>query len=315
MIIKTTKKSAGGRLDKFLTARLKNLSRAQIQKLIKQKLITINGAAVRPHCAIKPNCAISVAENFSDKEHSENEKKIENASDHKIKIIHETDDFLIINKPAGLAVHKARNRALADWLSEKYPAIKQIGGDPERPGIIHRLDKEASGLMVMAKTQAAFENLQKQFQDRAVKKQYTALVHGKIRKDNGVIVFPIRRAKSGYKMAAVPATVKGKAQENARCAETEFHVKQKFINYTLLKIRIKTGRTHQIRAHLAAYGHPIVGDNIYATAKSRAQNKKTGLSRIFLIADSLSFSDLRNRQINFNIKLDQELKNILETIK
>lgn len=317
MIIKTTKQSAGERLDKFLITRLSHLSRAKIQKLIKLQAIKINDTAVSNHCFLKPGDIISVNENFSacEKEELKTEKKSKTGAELKIKIIRETDEFLVINKPAGLAVHKSSDRALADWLIEKYPDIKQIGHDPERPGIAHRLDREASGLMVIAKTQAAFESLKTQFQNREIKKEYTALVHGKIAKDCDVINFPIKRAKTGYKMAAMPATEKGKPSKNGRSAETEFHVKQKFINYTLLKIKIKTGRTHQIRVHLAAYGHPIVGDNIYATAKTRTQNKKTGLNRIFLIADSLSFADLRNNQIGFKIGLSQELKNVLEIIK
>ncbi len=309
MTIKITQQSAGSRLDKFLMPRLPHLSRAKIQNLIKQQAITVNNAVIAPHCFLKTGDMINISENFSIGEKIEQEKKPEETFTDKIKIIRETHEFLIINKPAGLAVHKANGPTLVDWLVKKYPEIKQIGHDPERPGIVHRLDREASGLMVIAKTQAAFESLEKQFQNREIKKQYTALIHGKIAKDSDVINFPIKRARSGYKMAAIPATAEG-----GRSAETEFHVKQKFINYTLLKIKIKTGRTHQIRVHLAAYGHPIVGDNIYATAKTRTQNKKLGLSRVFLIADSLSFTGLQNNQISFKIGLPQELKNILKKI-
>ncbi|MFH1254982.1 MAG: RluA family pseudouridine synthase [bacterium] len=315
MTIKITKQSAGERLDKFLISRLPHLSRAQIQKLIKRQAITINGIAVSQHCFLKPGGIINIDENFSSGEKIEEEKKPEKNFANKIKIIHETDEFLTINKPAGLAVHKANGPTLADWLVKKYPEIKQVGHDPERPGIVHRLDREASGLMIIAKTQAAFESLEKQFQNREIKKEYTALVHGKIAKDRDVINFPIKRARSGYKMAAMPATAKGEPAKGGRSAETEFQIKQKFINYTLLKIKIKTGRTHQIRVHLSAYGHPIVGDNIYATAKTRTQNKKLGLNRVFLVADSLSFTGLQNNQISFKISLPQELKNILKIIK
>ncbi|MFA6306508.1 MAG: RluA family pseudouridine synthase [Patescibacteria group bacterium] len=316
MTIKITEKNYGERLDKFLTGsgHLK-LSRNQIQKLIEQGLISINSLTVSAHYLLRPNDIINVAKNlFLDKK-SIDKEKLAGLPDHKIKIIHETAEFLVINKPAGLAVHGLNNYTLADWLMEKYPKIKKIGDDPERPGIVHRLDKDVSGLMVIAKTQAAFNSLKKQFQNRTIKKQYTALVHGKIIKDSAIINFPIKRSREGYKMAALPATVKGEPTEAGRLAETEFMVLQRLINYTLLKIKIKTGRTHQIRVHLAAYGHPIVGDDTYSTAKTRAQNKKLNLGRIFLIADHLSFNDLKNKRQDYKINLTEELKNLLKIVK
>jgi len=316
MIIKITKADSGERLDKFLTnSNFLKLSRSQIQKLIEKKLININNLAASSHYALRPGDIINIAKNLqSDKKFIE-KKRFASLPNYKIKIIHETDEFLVINKPAGLAVHGTANYTLADWLMEKYPSIKQVGDDPERPGIVHRLDKDVSGLMVMAKTQAAFDNLKKQFQDRTIKKQYTALVYGKIKKDSAVINFPIKRSREGYKMAAMPAIDKGEPNEAGRLAETEFRVLQKLINYTLLKIKIKTGRTHQIRVHLAAYDHPIVGDDIYSTAKTRIQNKKLKLGRIFLIADRLSFADLTGAKQDYKIDLTDELKNILKTVK
>ncbi|MBU0722574.1 RluA family pseudouridine synthase [Patescibacteria group bacterium] len=324
MIIKITEQSAGVRLDKFLAnSNLLKLSRNQIQKLIEQGLININNLTVSSHYFLKPGDIINVAKNLSSNKKLIDKKKFTrldnkhlagfvSAPCHKIKIIHETDEFLVINKPAGLAIHGSANYTLADWLMEKYPGIIQVGEDSERPGIVHRLDKDVSGLMVIAKTQTTFNNLKKQFQNRTVKKQYTALVHGKIKKDSATINFPIKRARKGYKMAAMPATTRGEPTQAGRMAETEFQIKQRLINYTLLKIKIKTGRTHQIRVHLTAYDHPIVGDNIYSTVKTRMQNKKLGLSRIFLIADRLSFIDLKNKRQNYKINLPEELKNILK---
>jgi 23S rRNA pseudouridine1911/1915/1917 synthase len=316
MNIKITETNSGERLDKFLTnSKSLKLSRNQIQKLIEQGLIKINDLIISSHYSLKPGDIINIAKNLSSDKKLIDKKKFISAPNHKIKIIHETDEFLVINKPAGLAVHGLANYTLADWLTEKYPKIKKVGDDPERPGIVHRLDKDVSGLMVIAKTQAAFDNLKKQFQNRTIKKEYTALVHGKIQKDKAIINFPIKRAREGYKMAAMPATVKGEPTEAGRLAETEFTILQRLINYTLLKIKIKTGRTHQIRVHLAAYDHPIVGDNIYGTAKSRTQNKKLGLNRIFLIADHLAFTDLTKKRQNYKINLTEELKNILKQVK
>lgn len=313
MIIKITETNAGQRLDKFLTRQLKNLSRSQLQKLIKQQTITVNGLPVAPHYGLKTGDKINIKEKTFGQKKKAEIKKTEKSPN--IKIIDESDEFLVINKPAGLAVHGSSDYALADWLVEQYPKIKQVGDDPERPGIVHRLDKDVSGLMVIAKTQAAFDNLKKQFQNRTIIKQYTALVYGKIQKSNGLINFPIRRASDGYKMAALPLTVKGQVSTLGRRSETYFEVIKKFINYTLLKIIIKTGRTHQIRVHLSAYDHPLVGDNIYDTAKTRMQNKKLSLNRIFLIADHLVFTNLANKRQNYRISLTDELKNFLKIIK
>lgn len=313
MIIKITEASAGQRLDKFLTQYFKNLSRSQLQKLIKRQTITVNGLPVAPHYGLKVGDKINIKEKISGAEKKTEIKKTEKSPN--IKIIDESNEFLVINKPAGLAVHGSAGPTLIDWLVEAYPEIKQVGDDPERPGIVHRLDKNVSGLMVIAKTQKAFDNLKKQFQNRTIIKQYTALVYGKIQKPSGLINFPIRRASDGYKMAAIPLTIKGQTSSAGRPAETIFKVIKKFINGTLLKITIKTGRTHQIRVHLAAYGNPIVGDDTYATAKTRVQNKKLGLNRIFLIADHLAFTDLANKRQSYSLDLSDELKNFLKIIK
>lgn len=240
-------------------------------------------------------------------------------------IISDTPDYLVINKPAGLAVHAGGNLqepTLADWLIAKYPKIKNVGDDPIRPGLVHRLDKEVSGLMVVAKNAKSFENLKNQFKDREINKEYVALVHGKLHNDDGVINFPITRSKDGYKMAALPANTtelltrrhpKGRDQGNiagwfkSRTALTEFTVLKKFVNYTLLRVNIKTGRTHQIRVHFFAYGHPLVGDSLYCTPKTKAKNKKINLGRVFLVADHLSFRDLKGETRSFKIDLPPEL--------
>jgi len=241
------------------------------------------------------------------------------------KIISETADYLVIDKPAGLAVHGGGNLSgpkLVDWLLRQYPDIKRVGDDLTRPGLVHRLDKDVSGLMVIAKNQASFEDLKRQFKDRDVNKEYLALVHGRLSQDAGVIDFPITRAKSGYKMAALPAHTtdlltrprpRTRDQGNidswlkSRQALTEFTVLQRFVNYSLLRVRIKTGRTHQIRVHLFALGHPLAGDQLYRTKKSKAQNAKMSLGRVFLVADRLSFRDRQGQTRNFSLPLPAEL--------
>lgn len=242
------------------------------------------------------------------------------------KIIASTPEYLLIDKPAGLAVHAGGNLkepTLADWLIANYQKIKNVGDDPVRPGLVHRLDKEVSGLMVIAKTQASFDNLKNQFQERKVIKEYVALVYGRMTKDYGEINFPITRSQSGYKMAALPSGnenlffrrhPKNRDQGNisswlkSRAALTEFEVLKKFINYTLLRVAIKTGRTHQIRVHFFASGYPLVGDNLYCTKKTELKNKKLNLGRIFLVADHLSFRDLKGAVQDFRIDLPLELE-------
>src|SRR3989339_19326 len=200
-----------------------------------------------------------------------------------LNIVFENDEYLVVNKPAGLLTHGS--------------------------------DRLVSGLLVIAKTQASFENLKKQFKERTIKKYYTALVYGKLLKDEGEINFPIRRSTKGHKMAAVPETDRGKPSQGVRKAKTIFSTIQKFINYTLLRIRIKTGRTHQIRVHMAAYGHPIVGDPIYNTKMTRIKNKKLNLERIFLVATELMFKDLGGKEQNFKIDLPKELQDFMKVVK
>jgi 23S rRNA pseudouridine1911/1915/1917 synthase len=236
----------------------------------------------------------------------------------KFDIIHEEEDFLVINKPAGLLVHGAEHmeeKTLADELLLIYPDIAKVGEDPFRPGIVHRLDKQVSGLLLVAKTNKGFEALKEQFQKRTAKKTYIALVYGRVSKDEDTINFPIQRSAKGNKMAALPATVKGEGNEMGRRAISEFSIKQKFINYTLLEVKIKTGRTHQIRVHLSAYGHPLVGDDLYGTRKTKLKNKKLDLGRIFLVSTELEFTDLQNKTRIFKIEIPKELKDFLKKIK
>ncbi len=233
-----------------------------------------------------------------------------------LEIIKKTKDYLVVNKPSGLLIHAASNASgenLANLLLKDYPELKEVGDDSSRPGIVHRLDKNVSGVLVLARTQSMFNYLKKQFKSRQVKKTYQALVYGKLSKDYDTINFPIMRSTKGYKMAAKPRGTE--ITENIREAETNFQILKKFINYTLLNVKIKTGRTHQIRCHLAAYGHPIVGDDIYSTAKTRIKNKKLNLGRIFLCSTKLGFKDFKGEWQEFSIDLSSDLKNFLKKVK
>jgi len=312
----------GERADKFLAEVLPKehqieIARSQIQKLIKDDLIKLNEKSFNSSYRLKEGDIITVLKTVNkEKDMTHPLKKL----DLKIEdiIVKETDDYIVINKPAGIIVHDYEHimeQTLVDVLLEKYPEIRQIGEDPARPGIVHRIDREVSGLMVIARNQKSFDSLKEQFKDRSIQKYYKALVYGEVVKDHDEIRFPITRSKSRYKMAALPETVKGEKQDQGKIAISEFDVIERLINYTLVRVKIKTGRTHQIRVHMSAYGNPIVGDDVYTTNKLREKNKKKNLGRIFLIAFYLSFKDLNGERQEFEVELPPVLKDFLSTAK
>ena len=309
----------GLRLDKFLVAYLKDRSRSEIQKMIKFKIITVNDKSVAPHYFLKAGDKVKIVEREIKTDKKIKAPKIIKQKIPKLKIVKETDDYLVIDKPAGIMVHPSEEgqdeKTLVDVLLKDFPQIAKIGEDPMRPGIVHRLDKEVSGLMIIAKSQSFFDYIKEQFQERKVKKIYTALAHGQIEADSDLINFPIKRSGSGYKMSALPYTVKGEKNPEGKTAITEFEVLKRFINFTLLEVKIKTGRTHQIRAHLAAYGHPLVGDKLYGTPKTKTKDKKFDLDRIFLAATELSFFDLQDKKQEFKIKIPNNLNETLKKLK
>jgi 23S rRNA pseudouridine1911/1915/1917 synthase len=289
------------RLDKFLVEELTDLSRSQIQKLIKDGQVKINGKNELAHYLLKLEDKVTV--DLTQKDKPEPKAIIEP------KIIFQTKDYLVIEKPAGLIVHPAEGiegPTLVDWLVEKFPQIKKVGEDPKRPGIVHRLDKEVSGLMVIALTQIMFSYLKNQFQAHQIKKSYLALAYGLIPSDEGTIDFPLDRSDVSGKIVAKPQGNAGKE------SITHFVVLQKYSRYTLLKVTILTGRTHQIRVHLQAYGYPVVGDKLYANRKIKDNLK---LDRLFLHSSTLGFYDLENVWQEFQSDLPSELSNILNNLK
>ena len=222
-------------------------------------------------------------------------------------IIYEDENILVVNKPAGIEVAaevKTDEPTLVDWLISKYPGVTKVGPDPARPGIVHRLDKNASGLLLVAKTEAAFENFSKQFKERTIKKEYTVLVHGELTQEEGTIEFPIARAKSG-RFAALPL-----GSEAGRLAVTEYEVIKRFKNFTLLLAQIKTGRTHQIRVHFFALGYPVVGDKLYRPRKI----KEPLLPRLFLHASKIGFNDQDGAWREFQSDLPEELEDFLNNL-
>lgn len=229
-----------------------------------------------------------------------------------IPILYEDDDIIAVNKPAGLLTHKdAHNSSeptLVDWILKKYPDVKEVGDNPKlRPGIVHRLDKFTSGVIVIAKTNEAFNHLKKQFQSRQIKKTYLALVRGVVKNDKGVIEKPI-----GLKPGTVKRTVWTKKAKMVKEAKTEYKVKKRFAQATLLEVTPLTGRTHQIRVHLASIHHPIVGDYLYG--KRQDEDKKLNVNRLFLHAYSLELKTPSGKNLKITADPPEELTSILEQL-
>ncbi|MBA3733491.1 RluA family pseudouridine synthase [Patescibacteria group bacterium] len=237
-------------------------------------------------------------------------------------ILYEDKEVLVINKPAGLIVHgdgktkPARNatpastashtnagwhnvaggeKTLVDWVLAKYPKIKEVGEPGRsangeiiyRPGVVHRLDRETTGAMIIAKTQKSFENLKAQFKDHLIIKKYEAFVYGEIKKDNGSIDRPIGRSAKDFRMWSAQRGARGEMRE----AITNYKVISRGNGYSLLEVMPKTGRTHQIRVHFKAISYPLVGDSLYAPNRENS----LGLKRLALHSKSVTFTDLKGK--------------------
>ena len=223
-------------------------------------------------------------------------------------IIYEDKNLLVINKPFGLLTHPTPHRdepTLITWLLEAYPEIKNVGEDPTRPGIVHRLDKDTGGLMIIAKTQKSFEHLKNLFSSREIHKKYLALVWGNIKNDTGIIDKPIGLAR-GIAKRTTHTTKK------TREAITEYKVRTRYphANMTLIELSPKTGRTHQLRVHMASIGNPIVGDKLYGRKNAKLPFK---LQYQFLFAYSLEIPK-KSKPLHFEIKLPPELEMIIDNL-
>lgn len=293
------------RLDKYLQTKLA-ISRSQIKKIILSGQITVNQMSPTVHHWLKPGDIIIYEKKELDQNNpiaKKNNKII------KPRVIKQTDDYLIINKPHGLLVHptdKKETNTLADWLLEKFPDLIKVGDDPRRPGIVHRLDREVSGLMIIALNQKFFNIIKKQFQERTLTKEYIALAHGNIINDTGAIITPLERDNNTGLMKVLPAG-------DGLNAHTIYEVIKRYPNYTLIKVQIKTGRMHQIRAHLYSIGHSIVGDKLYQTKDLRKKKKVLDM-RIFLHASLLKFQDAQGEWQQYQSKLPKELEDFLASL-
>lgn len=303
---------AGERIDKYLSEK-ETAARNKIQNDIKKQIVLVNGDPIKANYKLKEDDLVEL------KEKTEEEQKETFKTDvPEPEYLDINDEYIIINKPAGLIVHggeQINEKTLVDFLLEKWPELSKVGEDPARPSIVHRLDKEVSGLMVVARTEKSFENLKEQFKNRDINKNYTALVYGAIGKDEDEIDFRIKRSTQGFKMAAIPTTEKGKKNMDGRYAVTKYKTIKHYINYTLLDVKIITGRTHQIRVHFSAYGHPIVGDNLYGRREQKLKNEKHRLGRIFLYANNLEFKNLDGEVVSRSIEMPKKLEEFMEKVK
>jgi 23S rRNA pseudouridine1911/1915/1917 synthase len=291
--------AAGGRLDRFLVVKLPELSRAAIQRLIKEGHVSVDGAPSKPNHIVRASEKITVVI----PEPRATEVKPEAIA---LDVLYEDDDLLVINKPAGLTVHPGAGN-LAHTLVNALlhhcgQSLSGIGGEL-RPGIVHRLDKDTSGCMVVAKNDAAHLALSRQFQRREVTKVYLALVAGVLKRDSGVIQASIARHRVHRKKMAVD-------EVRGRRAVTEYRVLEHFAEHTLVEATIHTGRTHQIRVHFAWLGHPLLGDATYGRKTHGVETP-----RQMLHAAQLSFAHPRTgRPMRFEAPLPTDIREALESI-
>lgn len=303
-----TGEQVGMRLDVFLQAQDTGRSRSQIQKLIKEGLVTVNEKKVSPHHFLKVGDMITLS---SRAERSEERDPDVHSTP---RVITETDEYIIIDKPAGMVVHPSEARlrrsgsegepfTLVDWLLECYPAMRTVGADPVRPGIVHRLDKDASGVMVVARTQESFESLVRQFKLRQIKKEYQILVHGQVTPREGVIDLPIGRSKQQYTRRAAHTS-------EGRPAVTRYAVLEQLKGVSLVRVVPETGRTHQIRVHFFAKGNPVVGDTVYISKKI----KKIAAPRLMLHAERLGFHNLSGEWQEYTVAPDEDFQKVIDAI-
>ena len=301
------------RLDRWLARHLPEHSRNIIQRWIKEGNVVVNDAPAHANQRLVPGDRIDLFV-------PESPRATELAPEEiPLSVLYEDQDIIVIDKPAGLVVHPAPGHAggtLVNAILHHVPDLAGIGGEV-RPGIVHRLDKDTSGTIVIAKNESALRNLQAQFKSRKVEKRYIALVAGKLGEDQGRIVAPLGRDPRNRKRQAV-ILGDSDGSRTARAAATEYKVLARYTvplhndlgrgNFTLVQAQPITGRTHQIRIHFAWLGHPLVGDPIYGLRRQRLNSP-----RLFLHAASLAFTLPSTGQwVEFNAPLPSELQDVLQ---
>ena len=244
------------RIDAYISEKEPNLSRTTVQRLISEKKVLVNGKEVKSSYKVESGDEIEI-------EIPEVKETKLKAQDIYVPVIYEDNDIIVVNKPKGMVVHPANGNPDGTLVNAVLAMCKEslsgIGGEI-RPGIVHRLDKDTSGLLIIAKNDEAHIKMSKQIQDRKVEKRYIALVRGNVPDDDATIDMPIARSKTNRQKMAV--------DKNGKEAVTHFKVLKRYGKYTLIEVKIDTGRTHQIRVHMSYIGYPIIGDEVYSNGKN-----------------------------------------------
>jgi len=291
------------RIDVFLTEKT-NFSRSKVQKIIKQGDVLVNDKVIK-----KTSFSLKQNDNILVNIKEDSSEILIPTDDIDLDIVFKNEDFLILNKPAYLSMHPtnfSQNNTLANYLIKYYP-LKDVGEDPLRPGIVHRLDKDTSGLLIVPLNNESFFIFKEKFQNKVIKKTYTALVSGKLKEKQGVLDIPITKSQQKFnrrKVAVYP-------DKFTKEAITEYEVLKEFKNESLLKVNLKTGRTHQIRVHFAAISNFIIGDKEYGSNKV---NKKYDLDRQFLHSSKIEFN-FKGKEYSFESQLPQDLEKVLNILK
>lgn len=300
---------AGERLDRFVGALAEVGSRARARHLIDRGLVEVDGVRRKPAFAIASGMSVSV-----DVPPEEPLSAVPQAIP--IDVLHADEDIVVVDKPAGMVVHPAagaREGTLVNALLHRFATLG--AGEPERPGIVHRLDRDTSGVMVVARTHRALEHLARQFRARTVEKVYWGLARGRVAKDEGLVTWSVGRHPTQRQRMSV-------ASRRGRTAATAFRVRERLPGATVLELRPKTGRTHQIRVHLAALGHPLVGDRVYGgRGAARAGTPPwaailAGCPRHALHAGSIAFRHPRDeRPMRFEVAVPADLAVVIEALR
>lgn len=281
-----SKNEAGQRLDVWLVQKFGN-SRNYWQGLIKLGNVQLNHKLVKASYQVEANDNITITKS--------EETCLEPQAAPAIEIVYEDDELLVVEKPAGLLVHAVKGQQPQATLAQ-FAAARTSDPDPDRPGIVHRLDRDTSGLIIIAKTATAKAFLQEQFRSRQVHKTYQLLVEGHLRQPEALIDLPIGRKSDSAKRTVMPT---------GREAQTKYKVLLEFPKYSLVEAYPQTGRTHQLRVHFNHLGHPIVGDNLYG------HKPPVGLKRLFLHATSLEFTTPSGLQLKLRSTLPPQLQQFL----
>ncbi len=284
------------RLDSYISTKDETLSRATIQRLLESNNITVNGEIKKSSYKVKVGDVIKI-----DIPEAKDVGLV--AQDIPLEIVYEDSDIIVVNKPKGMVVHPANGNPDGTLVNAIMNICKDslsgIGGEI-RPGIVHRLDKNTSGLLIVAKNDNAHLKMSEQIKNREVKKIYIALVRGIIKEDEATINMPIARSKKDRKKMAV--------DKDGKEAITHFKVLKRYDNYTLLEIKIDTGRTHQIRVHMSQIGHPVVGDDVYSNGKN-----EFGVEGQMLHARSLDFKHpITGKDIHLEADIPEYFKKVIE---